>query len=138
MSRPLTQTQSTEHRTKLRELWNWDGGYWHPLKPQAFPNLIALDGLKLEALLPEEEFRSVLESASTGAVLLFHEYLEDIETTIHEMPHCYGWSEALLASPSFAWVVYWSHENTIALGGEAIVSAFKRSVPRWESTLWLP
>lgn len=136
MSRPLPQ--SKEYRAQLRELWNWDGGYWHPLKPQAFSDLIAIDGFKLEALLPEKGFRSILEGVAPGAVLLFHEYLEDIETTILEMPQHYGWSETFLTTPSFEWVVYWSHENTIALGGQSIVSAFQRSVPRWESALWLP
>ena len=138
MSFPLSLTQSKEYRAHLRELWNWDGGYWHPLKTQIFPNLIALDQTKLEALLSEELFRSILEDAASGALLLFHEHLEDIETTLLEMPQLYGWSEAFLTPPSFEWVVYWSHEDTITLGGQSIVSAFKGSVPQWESALWIP
>jgi hypothetical protein len=136
VAHPLSKDQSTEHRKDLLTRWAWDGGYWYPLKQKSFPYLIGLDAFLLERMLPEEKIRILLQELAPNEVLLFHEHILDSVTTIGEMPHLYGWSEAFLSPSSFEWVVYWSHEDTIAFGGEAIVKAIENAVPKWETALW--
>jgi hypothetical protein len=138
MARPLAGSQSTALRERLRLSWAWDGGYWHPLHPQSHPFLIGLDASGLEEMLPEDRLRAVLRDVAPDELVLFHEYLGDSVTTVRELTHLYGWSETFLAPFSLDWVVYWSHEDSIAFGGETLVGAIKHAVPDWEAALWRP
>jgi hypothetical protein len=138
MARPLAGSQSTALRERLRQRWAWDGGYWHPLSPQSDPFLLGLNASSLETMLPEDQLRVLLEDFAPGELVLLHEYLGDSTTTVRELTHLYGWSETFLAPFSFEWVVYWSHEDTIAFGGEGLVGAIKRAVPDLDAALWRP
>jgi hypothetical protein len=138
MVRPIDGPQSKVLRERLRQRWAWDGGYWHPLNPQSRPFLIGLDASSLEKMLPEDRLRVLLEDFAPGELVLLHEYLGDSATTVRELTHLYGWSETFLAPFSLDWVVYWSHEDTIAFGGEGLVGAIKRAVPDLDVALWRP
>lgn len=136
MSRELTRSESNLLRGQMLGSWDWDGGYWHPLKCVARNDLLAFDSSCLEKLLPEANLQKLLAEIESEDVILFREHDPDQMLKIEELPFVYGWSEAVLVPCSMSWVVYWSHEDTITFGGVAQIAAVKECVPNWKAALW--
>ena len=49
----------------------------------------------------------------------------------------YGWElEGLFTDASLDWLIYASHEDTVALGGANLVASLDRVAPDWRSHEW--
>lgn len=135
MSRLLSPEESQAARFGFAAAWNWLGGYWFPLTDETPAHTIAFDEFKLQELLSDVQLSSILNRHHSGRCFRLREFDPDEETSVLELENMYGWSEQFLVPPNFEWAVYWSHEDTITFGGEALIEKIKSAVPKWQSAL---
>jgi hypothetical protein len=129
--RQLLQSEVKTLRLAIGEQWGWTGHYWIPLSGAFREDVIAFDTKQLAPVLLEERFRSVLKLVALSTVFWLREIDPSEKTTIDEIPFFYGNSEACITDTSNRWIIYFSHEETIALGGTELIGLVKQSVPEW-------
>ena len=120
----------------LSHIWGWTDGYWYPLTNIHRKDVLALSCLKLEKLLPEENFEEF--------VLSFYINVRTYEFTEHDGDNIlktlegfgYWHSELWLVDSDLKSLIYWSHEGTLTLAGTDLIESFKDYFPKWYLTLW--
>lgn len=112
--RRLKQEESKQVRQSLLEKWNFQGNYWEPLEelsPQ--PSLFLI-----KDNVADTDYEQILEEIQKHAHNKLFEITEDGSDAEIEFglfhPDCY---ETIYCDRTFSWIVYGSHESTIAFGG---------------------
>lgn len=121
--RRLTKEESSAIREKLFERWNFQGNYWNPV----------------EELSPEPTiFLAKDHIEDTDHVLIRQEIQRHTSPTIFEItedgkdaaiafelfhPDCY---ETIYCDSNADWVVYGSHEGTVAFGGDWLLDCIRK------------
>ena len=120
--RRLTSKEMLSVRKKLLELWNFDGGYWNPLEDQSPKETVFL----MQDNLTDEDCAKIADYLISTSGKRLYEVTED--RIDHEMEFDsfdINLHEAIIADKTFEWVIYGSHEGTLAFGGTALVGFIK-------------
>ena len=112
--RRILEIEGAEITDLLSKRWNFDGCYWEPLNtcsPELFiffekSNLSKEDFDKIKMIIDSNPSR-ILE------VVIEEGYCYEIDSSEFD-PDCY---ETIYTNKTYDWIVYGSHENTIAFGG---------------------
>ena len=136
--RLLKQSEKIKLIRQLNKNWGIKTDYWIPLSKLAvdkevifypqdyFLNIFSLE--RLQNLISNQNFESIY---SWRWEIKDHENL--IEIGIGEISSFKKDSlEKYYFDNSFEWVVYMSHENTIAIGGSSIIKDLKQLWSEWE------
>ncbi len=123
--RRLLEKEANEIREKLLEYWNFDGSYWEPLtscspKPFIFftkDNLTDQDYEKIKKIIADRAENKIYEITEEQ-----YDYLTD---NSEFEPDCY---ETIYTDKNFDWIVYGSHEGTIAFGGAWLLTELDRQL----------
>ena len=110
----LTKAESKQVRQALFEIWNFQGNYWVPLEDLSPKPTIFL----MKSNLTESDYLHIIEEIQKYADNKLFEIPEDgsdaeIEFKLFH-PDCY---ETIYCDRSFDWIVYGSHEGSVAFGG---------------------
>lgn len=141
--RTLTEAQTVEAFDNLRARWGITGFYWYPLDREEAadppPHTVAFDA----APFGEEEdapelLRLVLDELGVTRALQLSEPPEpDREIALEWVEFDYRGSETIVTDGSFDWVVYASHEDSVAVAGERLLSGLQVAWPSWDEwTTW--
>jgi hypothetical protein len=112
--RRLTKVESDQIRQALQEHWNFQGNYWEPVEELSPKPSIFL----MKDNITDDDYRQIIEEIERHAESKLFEIKEDgsdaeIEFSLFH-PDCY---ETIYCDRSFSWIVYGSHEGTVAFGG---------------------
>ena len=112
--RRLLENEAKVVRHQLEHNWNFDGVYWEPLticspKPFYFYNSYDLDGYDYESLV------NILLVITKSKVYKIAEDGLDYEIDISEFDK--DSCETIYTDKNSNWIIYLSHERTIAFGG---------------------
>jgi hypothetical protein len=128
--RTLTKEESKRIWTELKTRWGVDGGYWYPLKSTELPRGVLafhtdyFDGPK-EALL-----RDLMTRRGIDRVWELREHGDgECELELPLFQPQYDGAEGYWTSTGSDWLVYASHESSITLAGDWLVTAFRAVVP---------
>jgi len=112
--RRLKEVNANEVRQNLKVHWDFDGGYWEPLtecctKPFCFYPIESLDDVCFQVL------RDKLSKLTNDNIFEISEERVDYEIEIIDLdPKSF---ETIYTDKNNKWIVYISHEGTIAFGG---------------------
>ncbi|MEG5146995.1 hypothetical protein QUB27_30120 [Microcoleus sp. AT8-B6] len=112
--RILTKVESEQVRQALLEHWNFQGNYWEPLEELSpKPNIFLM-----KDNITDSDYEQIIEGIQKRADNKVFEITEDgsdaeIEISLFH-PDCY---ETIYCDKSYEWIVYGSHESTVAFGG---------------------
>lgn len=123
--RRLLEIEANEIREKLLKHWNFDGSYWEPLtscSPQPFiffckDNLSDQDYEKIKKIISDQAENKIYE--------ITEEHCDYLTDNSEFYPDCY---ETIYTDKNFDWIVYGSHEGTIAFGGDWLLPAIKEQL----------
>lgn len=112
-----------EIREHLKQKWNFDGKYWEPITkcspmPSLFlstPNVTAEDHLAIGKFI---------QSISKDYIYWISENKLDYQ--IHKESFTLDLYEIVCCDDSYNWIVYGSHDATIAFGGDALLAFVKK------------
>jgi hypothetical protein len=112
--RRLTKGESDQVRQVLLEKWNFEGNHWEPLEELSPKPTIFL----MKENIADSDYEQITQSIQQNSDTKLFEITEDVSDAEIEFslfhPDCY---ETIYCDKSFDWIVYGSHESTIAFGG---------------------
>lgn len=124
--RTLAKEESKRIWTELKTRWGVDGGYWYPLKSTDLPLGVLVfhtdyfDGTK-ETLL-----RDLMTRRGIDLVWELREHGDgEYELELPLFQPQYDGAEGYWTSTESDWLVYASHESSITLAGDWLVTAFR-------------
>lgn len=134
--RKLKDEEAKQIRQRLLDTWNYDGSYWEPLDNKSPKQTVFV----MKEIVTKADIEKIIQIVSERADKKIFEVSEDrndYEIEIDSFsPDLY---ETICCDKSFEWVVYGSHESTIAFGGtwltEKIENLFldrKEKLNLWE------
>lgn len=112
--RRLAKDESEQVRQLLLEKWNFQGNYWEPLEDLSPNPIIFL----MKDNISDNDYEQIIREVQKHAYSKLFEITEngsdaEIEFGLFH-PDCY---ETIYCDRSFDWIIYGSHEGTIAFGG---------------------
>ena len=121
--RRLKDQELLEVRKRLLETWNYDGDYWEPLDSKSPKETIFL----MEEHITKLDYENIIQLVFDKGEKKIFEVTEDridYEIEIDSFdPNCY---ETIFTDKTFEWVIYGSHESTIAFGGAWLTEFIKQ------------
>lgn len=136
--RLLGEREAARLWRRLQRKWQIPSqGYWWPLGSQEVPppHVLAFNDWEFHKHVPLSLLRGWLGEARAKSILLFdndnpgEDYEMDLELFAS------GGGERYWTSPKMDWVIYYSHENSVTIGGEWLLNLVKRVLPEWEEHL---
>lgn len=121
--RRLKGEEAKQIRQKLLDAWNYDGSYWEPLdnkspKPTVFIMKDNVTNADIQKII------QVVANKADEKIFSISEDKIDYEIEIDTFnPDLY---ETICCDNTFEWVVYGSHESTIAFGGIWLTEAVRQ------------
>jgi hypothetical protein len=122
---------NTEIKNKLAAKWHIDlKEYWIPLAPRKFPELDVFYG-KLDAFdkaFGIQALNELVNVRETGPVFEFIQFGEENKSealTITVRPG----ADVFYTNQQAGWVIYITHEGTIAIGGNTLLEQIKHEWP---------
>jgi hypothetical protein len=121
--RRLADQESEEIRAGLKTHWQFDGFYWVPLMGNCLQPLLIFEDDELTAdRLPE--LKGLISSWSPQRIYEIEEWGNNYELDATEFDP--DKTEVLYTSKDYSWVIYTSHEATVALGGKWLLAEMER------------
>jgi hypothetical protein len=121
--RKIKQEEAAYIRQQLFETWNYDGDYWEPLFRKSPKPTIFLMHNKLTEIDIKEITKCISARASKNIFEISEDQI-DYEITVDSFdPELY---ETISCDNSFEWVIYGSHEGTIAFGGTWLIEVVQQ------------
>jgi hypothetical protein len=121
--RRLRKDESEQVRQELLRHWNCQGDYWEPLeKLSPKPTLFLM-----KKNITNSDYEQLTQEIKRHADKKLFEITEDhldaeIEFSLF-CPNCY---ETIYCDKTYEWIVYGSHESTVAFGGEWLLVFIKQ------------
>jgi len=117
--RRLGDDERNEIRNKLEEKWGYDGGYWFPLVDVS--SSLSVMFLS-KGCIEREDFLNISRFVGELAGKYIFEITEDqLDYEIDAKSLDIDCYETIMCDESLEWVLYGSHESTIAFGGDKLV-----------------
>lgn len=118
---------------QIQAHWGSIAGYWYPLNDKGWPSDVVVFPLNMfHQSVPFITLHTILKQ---HGVVQVWELLEDYtgeEIPVESFFLDYTGVEGYWTSSEFDWMIYVSHENSIALAGTWFMDAIKRIWPQWE------
>jgi hypothetical protein len=116
--RVLTPEESSDWRLRLEQRWGAQGTSWHPmLTGSAPPDVLVLTAEAMDSRMGIARVRKALQTMGCTRVAELREYGADYLLDLDLFDPRYNFAESLSADDSLDWVVFASHEGTVAFGG---------------------
>lgn len=117
--RVLTDAEATERRAALERIWGLIGKSWHPMITRDIPpgSLIVRE----EAFWDGpgmEHVHAALREAGTRRVTELREYGAEYQLDLAWFAPRYNGAEGVWSDDGLTWIVFASHEGTVAFGGD--------------------
>jgi hypothetical protein len=136
--RRLNENESNQVRSLLLDIWNYEGNYWEPVEELSPKPTIFI----MKHNLTEDDYEQIIEEVKkhTGEKLFeINEHSADAEIEFSLFhPNCY---ETIYCDKTLDWIIYGSHEDTLAFGGEWLLNFIERlfvyrqdKLNKWEET----
>lgn len=121
--RKLKDEEAKLIRKQLLETWNYDGSYWEPLQRSSPKPSVYLMKENVTNNDIEKIIQAILERADKKILCISEDRIDcEIEIDSYN-PDLY---ETICCDKNFDWVVYGSHESTIAFGGTWLIDIVEK------------
>ncbi len=136
---PIEQAASTQIIESLQKDFGFQyHQYWYPLKDVHFKPVIALlTDRFLQTSIPSK----LMDFFSRNSPILFEVNESSVDgqcfwTSKSDEFILEHYSEKIIVPTDFSWIIYYSHENSIAFGGQKLIEKVQTAFPKWKSIEW--
>ena len=138
--RELTDAERDALWERASTEWDIRDRHWHPLVPTARRDVAAFRASALHAAVGAAGLRAALAAHGVARVIETRELLElpAREVDLADADFEYDFSEGYWCDARLDWIVYASHEDTLAVGGAWLVDAVQRQWPDWHAHVPTP
>ena len=111
------KTKETDFVYKqLNKYWNYNGGYWNPLKEKYTLETIFV----MEEYLSEKDKENIIDYLKKENKLFYT--VDELDYNCETEDMYFGGSERVYTSKEFDWIIYFSHERTVTFGGQNLIN----------------
>lgn len=123
----------------LATRWNIDASssYWYPLAGDERPDLLAFDSGYFGRDVHADLLHRIVRILKSHRVWEFREFGLSSEIDVALLEPVYSGEEGYWCDAACNWIIYASHESSIAVGGP-LLNEIKRGWPEWQQFLWKP
>jgi hypothetical protein len=122
---------------RIADTWAVGARYWHPLAEVPRRDVLAFQAPNFEqAVVAGGRLHAILAARGTECVLELREGGSAYEILLSDLDPLYTGDEGFWCSDAMDWLLYASHENSLTVGGEWLISAVKSAWPEWERHVW--
>lgn len=121
--RRLSEFESKLVRAELKEYWNFEYFYWVPLGGECSKKLLVFDEWDMN---PYKLLNEIIFQLAPQRIYEIQEYGTDYEIDVVEFDSD-GYEIAFTAK-DYSWIVYSSHEGTLAVGGDWLISEMEKQL----------
>src|SRR5690348_11338568 len=138
MSRVLSAAEAEPLWQRIVQAWDVRPGFWYPLGDTTRMDVLALEAGPFHAGGGVAILRGCLAQHGVTRCWEFREFTHEptLELELDEFDAAYTGSERYWTADPPDWLVYASHEESMTLGGQWLIDAFKRAWPSWRLGLW--
>ena len=126
-----TYKENTEIRIKLKERWGIEyRDYWIPLDGELSDDIEFFNYELFQREFGTEKLKRTIKSLGYEYINELNEADDDAKVEIDKFK-TYKALEFYYAPDNIDWVIYVSHENTIAIGGQKLLDRIKEQWTNW-------
>lgn len=136
----LDKHKAKEIRQHMRDKWNAGYSYWIPLNEGEQSNIIYfpqdyfIENFGLQKL---EECLSSLNIKICYQISEQESFNEDFEISVNEIvPFKSNVTEKYYCTDTLDWLIYFSHENTVTVGGIDLINTIKANWSNWKKVAY--
>jgi hypothetical protein len=137
--RVLTPEESSDWRMRLERRWGTQGTCWHPMLTGAAPaDVLVLTAAAMDSRTGIARVRKALQVMGRTRVTELREYGADYVLDLELFDPRYNFAEGLWTDDSLDWVVFASHEATVAFGGliATVLPSVWKNLGDWRWSGW--
>ncbi|MDB5075360.1 MAG: hypothetical protein JWO42_1539, partial [Chloroflexi bacterium] len=137
--RTLSSSEHTKLWARLQERWAVrEGSYWYPLgsDEDPAPHVVAFQLMWFDYAVSLEKLRAALAEHGVTRVWELREYGPEYEIDVAEMEPMYNAAEGYWTSGDLDWLLNVSHESSITVAGEWLITSVQRLWPDWEQHIY--
>ena len=119
-------------------VWDIRDTHWHPLAETSREDVAAFRASAFHAAVGAAGLRAALAAHGVRRVVETREFAElpTRELDLAQADFEYDFAEGYWCDARLDWLVYASHEDTLAVGGAWLSDAVKQQWPGWEAHYW--
>jgi hypothetical protein len=122
---------------RLADTWAVGAVYWYPLAEVPRRDVLAFQAPHFEqALVAGERLHAILAARGVERAFELREGGSAYEIRLSDLDPAYTGDEGFWCSDAMDWVLYASHENSLAVGGEWLIAGVKSAWPEWKRYVW--
>lgn len=133
-------------RLQVQSRWNLKGKYWYPLAPYPLSDVIAFDTsyinttdklIFLMTLICEHGDNNLYELQERGDAYVINDFLPiDYQNMLWRSDKYYDFfNEGIWCSDQSDWIIYYSHEETVTVGGQWLIDRLKIAWSDWKANI---
>jgi hypothetical protein len=126
-----TYKENIEIRNKLKERWGIEHrDYWIPLDGELRDDIEVFNYGQFQKEFGTEKLKEVIKDLGHEFVNELNEADDDAKVKVEKLKS-YKTLEFYYTPDNVDWVIYVSHENTIAIGGQTLLDRIKEQWTQW-------
>jgi hypothetical protein len=124
--------KTEEVKNKLKINWNISPfNFWIPLAGNIEENTLYFDTEDFEKNIPYEKLNQIIREINVGNIYSFNEWKdENVYTEL--LIKKYNSPDIFFTNENADWVIYQTHEDTIAFAGKELIEKIKSSWENWK------
>ena len=135
--RVMSEIEENAIRSRLKERWGIESGYWFPLSDDRPDDVEAFQDKHFESEVGTEKLVTLLQARGVTRVWEIGEGNRRYEVDVSHIEPYYYYSgqECFWGDDSFNWIIYASHEGSITIGGW-LLAEVKAAWSNWNERVW--
>lgn len=135
--RVLSTAESEEVWKRLQAAWSViKGEYWFPLAESQRNDVEAFQAPYFRRAVRPEKLQTILQGQGLSRIWELREYGPEYELDLSAFEPYYSGAEGYWCSEQMDWIIYASHEGSITVGGEWLLTVVKNAWPEWSKHVW--
>lgn len=123
--------------SRLEDAWGVRAGYWYPLREIGRRDVLAFEASAFdEALVASGRLHAIFATRGIERAFELREGGGAFQVALGDLEPAYTGEEGYWCSDAMDWLLYASHENSVTVAGEWLISAVKAAWPAWERHVW--
>jgi hypothetical protein len=124
--------------SRLHERWGAsEGQHWHPLLSDDLPpHVLAFEQAGFARAITTVSLQGILRQHGVEHIWELREFGPEYELDLKSLKPTYTGGEGYWTSGDMTWLMYASHESSITVAGEWLITAVKEAWPNWELHLY--
>jgi hypothetical protein len=136
--RELTDAERDTLWEQASAAWDIQDQHWHPLAETSRRDVAAFRASAFHEAVGAAGLRAALAAHGVDRVVETREFIElpTRELDLSDADFAYDLAEGYWCDARLDWLVYASHEDSLAIGGEWLIEAVKLQWPDWQAHYW--